>query len=262
MGWWAAAGDWAAKAMDQFLGQDQAHKANRTNIMLAREAQDWSERMSSTAVQRHMADLKAAGVNPMLAMSPGAQASTPAPAVARVEPTYRSGGESARPRIAETMLQMALIDKTRAEARSANADAIAKEAQVPYSASNAAATSEKLSMEVTRISQEINKADIDIASGRLSLDQQKAMQPLLLSAQQLVNAALKLGLSRKDLESNVAKMFGVPFEYGGAIIETLGEFGENIGDSAADAVEFMRRLRERMSRGTKEFFDPNKWKHR
>lgn len=79
---WVAAAPVVGSVLSGLLGRKTAKDTNEAQIASAREQMAFQERMSNTAHQREVADLRAAGLNPILTATGGAGASTPSGAQA------------------------------------------------------------------------------------------------------------------------------------------------------------------------------------
>lgn len=94
--------------------------ANSARAEEARRQRRWEERMSSTAHQREVADLKAAGLNPYISATKGSGASTPSASVPNVQDTITpaiNAGLSALTARAQAMKTMAETNQINIESK-------------------------------------------------------------------------------------------------------------------------------------------------
>lgn len=106
-----------------------AEEANDARMQQSAQQMAFQRDMSNTSYQRSVADMQAAGLNPMLAYSKGG-ASTPPGAMAPVENELSGAATSAGEamgRIAETQLKRAQAESAKAEARNRTLDADIKQ---------------------------------------------------------------------------------------------------------------------------------------
>ena len=182
----------AGSALGSVLGFLGQRKANKQNIQLTREQMAFQERMSNSAYQRAMKDMKLAGLNPILAAKQ--PASTPGGASTRVESALGAGVSSFN----ATNSALATATNQRAQANHTNAKAAREQFLVDnYYDKNLPPNQRKLNAALAETG--LNKSLISLANQAVNEDNWKKFESIMSNAAKELGAAIPQGALLKEM---------------------------------------------------------------
>jgi hypothetical protein len=230
MAWIAPAIGGAVSLIGGAMNSSSARAANASNVNLNQENRDWMTQMSNTAEQRHVADLKAAGLNPGLAYQTSAPVPGSAP-VANVQSTQSGQGFlNSAGSVAQLGMIAASTEKMRADAASARADSVVSAGTVDSRIAQSEALTKQVWNSASNLEQDyaIKGASLEMLNRDANFKQR--FLDLQLKLQELDVKRAQLGLPRMENDAAWQKAHPdlAPFISSGAadlLLNTAGKMG-------------------------------------
>lgn len=202
------------------MSRSGAREANASNVNLNAENRAWQERMSGSEVQRRVADLKAAGLNPMLGYT--GSASTPSTSPAQVENVEAESSRHLASGVssAAALYSALRFQKEQTKAVAAQADASAAQAEktrmetrilggpAVFSAQNAEIQHRTLKSQLDNLNVAFDKAVEETAGLQDENERKRQLFPLLKDYQKYLTRAAELGIPEAQAQADFFKSMG------------------------------------------------------